>query len=49
MSKSLVLPNITKDDEGKYYCKAEIESTKYKNASINIIVFGKYSLDLLKT
>ncbi|XP_051810886.1 vascular endothelial growth factor receptor kdr-like isoform X2 [Acanthochromis polyacanthus] len=39
MSKTLVLPNITMEDRGVYRCKAELEPSKYKNASAKVIVF----------
>ncbi|KAG8003939.1 Vascular endothelial growth factor receptor kdr-like [Nibea albiflora] len=38
MSKVLVLPNITKEDEGRYRCKAEIEPKIHKDASVRVHV-----------
>ncbi|XP_008302028.1 vascular endothelial growth factor receptor kdr-like isoform X2 [Stegastes partitus] len=39
MSKTLVLPNITMEDRGVYRCKADLEPTKHKNASVKVTVF----------
>ncbi|XP_022615628.1 vascular endothelial growth factor receptor kdr-like [Seriola dumerili] len=39
MSKALVLSNITIEDKGLYHCKAEIEPTKHKNATIEVHVY----------
>lgn len=38
MSKALVLPNITMENKGSYYCNAEIEPKKYKTVVANVMV-----------
>lgn len=42
MSKALILPNITMEDKGVYRCKAEIEPTKHKNASVKVSVYDPF-------
>ncbi|CAK6964637.1 LOW QUALITY PROTEIN: vascular endothelial growth factor receptor kdr-like [Scomber scombrus] len=55
MSKALVLPNITMQNKGSYYCKAEIEPKIYKTVIANVMVFEhpflniSYKHDLLGT
>ncbi|XP_012717253.3 vascular endothelial growth factor receptor kdr-like isoform X1 [Fundulus heteroclitus] len=46
MSKSLVLPNITMEDKGVYRCKAMIEPTIHRNASVKVTVYEHPFLNL---
>ncbi|XP_028315257.1 vascular endothelial growth factor receptor kdr-like isoform X3 [Gouania willdenowi] len=39
MSETLILPNIGMEAKGMYRCKAELDPTKYKNASARVLVF----------
>ncbi|XP_068571109.1 vascular endothelial growth factor receptor kdr-like [Cebidichthys violaceus] len=39
MSKALILPNITMEDQGKYHCKAELEPTIHNNVSVTVHVY----------
>lgn len=41
MSSALELSNITMDNKGVYRCKAEIEPTKYVNATARIFIYGE--------
>lgn len=45
ISKALVLPNISMEDKGTYHCKAETEPTTHINATVKVIVYGKYALN----
>ncbi|XP_030001567.1 vascular endothelial growth factor receptor kdr-like isoform X1 [Sphaeramia orbicularis] len=46
MSNALILPNVTTEDSGIYHCRAEIEPTKYKNATARVTVYEHPFLNL---
>ncbi|KAK2848976.1 hypothetical protein Q5P01_008810 [Channa striata] len=46
MSKVLVLPNISKEDDGVYRCKAETEPKKHKTASVKVHVYEHPFLEI---
>ncbi|KAM9849678.1 vascular endothelial growth factor receptor kdr-like [Aulostomus maculatus] len=46
MSDTLVLPNVTMEHKGIYHCKAEIQPTKHKIASVKVFVFDHPFLNI---